>query len=150
MNFFLLFLIFAVILPSIYEILSFRTFTKCPKCNREFRVSRNLKYGYYPFRKLGSLKLKSDIKQLTWEDIRFDINTTFKNFNRKAKPPSGIDMIFNPSLVICPNCGNRYNAPEHKYLGWVRLIFAYTLSILIVLLLVLGPLIFILILIFYL
>lgn len=42
---------------------------------------------------------------------------------KNLKPPPTYEMIHNPSLVDCPDCGNDYNAPEHKFIGKFQLLF---------------------------
>lgn len=96
------------------------TLTICPKCNREFRVQSNLKYRPRP---KFDFKFQTNLKNLKFIDIRTDINMNLGKMLKNLKPPPTYEMIHNPSLVDCPDCGNDYNAPEHKFIGKFQLLF---------------------------
>ena len=72
-----------------------------------------------------------------------EIKTNLKSALEKLRPPSGYEMIHNRDLVVCPSCGNEYNAPEEKNAARIQLIFIYIIVILMASIVIFGPIIFI-------
>jgi len=72
--------------------------TECPKCKNVFSVKNHLKYR-----------------------ARFNLSLMKMAFKNIAFPWSdGLEEIYNPHIVVCPECGNVFSSIEYKYFGFIK------------------------------
>lgn len=75
-----------------------RAITECPKCQKKFSVKNHLKYG-----------------------LRFNLSFMKLAFRNIAFPwIDGLEEIYKPNLVVCPQCGNEFNSKGYKYFGFIE------------------------------
>ena len=72
--------------------------TKCPKCLKEFVINRHLKSGVRA--ELSSIKYTLRNIAFPWID--------------------GLEGIYKPNLVVCPQCGNEFDSKCYKFFGFIE------------------------------
>ena len=75
-----------------------RPHIKCPECQKEFSIKKHLKSGVRP--ELSSIKYVLRNIAFPWID--------------------GLEGVYNPNLVVCPQCGNEFNSKGYKFFGFIE------------------------------
>ena len=72
--------------------------TQCPECQKEFTINKHLKSGVRA--EPSSIKYALRNIAFPWID--------------------GLEGIYKPELVVCPECGREFNSRGYKYFGFIE------------------------------
>jgi len=72
--------------------------TQCPKCQKKNSIKKHLKSGV----RVEPSSIKYPLRNIAFPWI------------------DGLEGIYKPELVVCPECGKEFNSRDYKYFGFIK------------------------------